>query len=59
MKNNDLLKEFDKFLNGKELTTDEEFDKAFNVFIVSKGLMSPEDNEEPDEEDVYYYLDLA
>lgn len=59
MNNNDLLKEFDKFLNGKEITTDEEFDKAFNEFIISKGLMSPEDNEEPDEEDVYYYLDLA
>lgn len=55
----DMLKEFSEFIGDNEISTAEDFDEAFNEFVMFKGLMPELNKTEDDIENVYDYLELA
>jgi len=60
---NDYINEFDAYIKNKIINSDEDFDRAFDEFMKSKGILSsldehPELSEE-NAEDVYDYLELS
>ena len=59
MSRKDFIKEFDKFIEGKNINSDDDFDNVFDEFMKQQKIIPYEALSEDDAEDSYDYLELA
>ena len=59
MSRKDFIKEFDKFVEGKNINSDDDFDNIFDEFLKQHKIIPYETLSEEDAEDSYDYLELA
>lgn len=59
MKRNDFLKVFNEFAAGKNIQSDEEFDKVFEEFIRQQNFLVNDAISEENASDAYDFLELA